>query len=108
VVNLERSEGIVTHSALHLAPRQQNRLWAAISNFPPVAVGLAGAAMMAIEGRMLGTALVVLLVTLHRYSSAILGGRRLTIDQTADWTAIRVLTTICCLALPFYLALTIA
>jgi hypothetical protein len=72
-----------------------------------VAVGLAGAGMMAFEGRILGTALVVFLVALHRYSSRILGGRGLTIDQTADWTAIRVLTTVCCLALPFYLALTV-
>lgn len=97
----------MTHSALHLAPRQTNTLWAAISTFPPVAIGLAGAGMMAFEGRILGTVLVVFLVALHRYSSAILGGRGLSIDQTADWTAIRVLTTVCCLALPFYLALTI-
>lgn len=98
----------MTHSALHLAPRQPNKIWAAISTFPPVAIGLAGAGMMAFEGRILGTALVVFLVALHRYSSAILGGRGLTIDQTADWTAIRVLTTVCCLGLQFYLALTIA
>ena len=45
---------------------------------------------------------------MHHYSSALLGQRGLTSDQTADWTAIRVLTTVCCLALPFYLALTIA
>ncbi len=97
----------MTHSGLHLAPRQPNKLWSAISTFPPVAIGLAGALMMAFEGRILGTALVVLLVALHRYSGGILGGRGLTDDQTADWTAIRVLTTVCCIALPFYLAFTI-
>lgn len=85
-----------------------NKLWAAISTLPPVIVGLAGALMMAFEGRIVGTLLVVFLVALHRYSRALLGNRGLSIDQTADWTAIRVLTTVCCLALPFYLALTIS
>jgi hypothetical protein len=79
----------------------------AISSFPPVAVGLAGAAMMAYEGRVWGMVLVLLLVAMHRYAGSLLGRHGLSVDQTADWTAIRVLTTVCCLALPFYLAFTI-
>lgn len=95
-------------SSMYAVPRKPNKYWAAISTHPPVVIGIAGALMMAFEGRILGTLLVVLLVGLHRYSSALLKLRIMTIDQTADWTAIRVLTTVCCLALPFYLALTIS
>ena len=77
-----------------------------ISGTPPIVIGAAGAVIMGVEGRIMGTLLVLLLVVLHRYAGSLLSRRYLTIDQTADWTAIRVLTTVVCYGLPFYLAMT--
>jgi hypothetical protein len=82
-------------------------LWAAISGTPPIIVGVAGVLIMAVQGRILDVVLVLLLIVLHYCAVSQMSRRYLTIDQTADWTAIRVLTTVVCLALPFYLALTI-
>lgn len=83
-----------------------SRLWSAISGLPPVVIGVAGALILALEGHIMGTFLIVLLVALHRYSALILRGG-LAANQMADWTAVRAMTTFCCLFLPFYVALTI-
>ena len=87
--------------------KSNSKLWTAISGIPPVVIGIAGAAILALEGHLMGTGLTVLLVAIHRYSESLLR-TRLSADQTADWTAVRAMTTVCCLALPFYLAFTIS
>jgi hypothetical protein len=85
--------------------RKEKTFWSMISGTPPVVIGAAGAVIMAVEGRILGVLLVLLLVFLHHFAGSLLTRRYLTIDQTADWTAICVLTTVVCYALPFYLAI---
>jgi mannose/fructose/N-acetylgalactosamine-specific phosphotransferase system component IID len=85
--------------------KSNSKLWTAISGIPPVVIGIAGAVILALEGQILGTLLTVVLVAIHRYSESLMGSR-LSADQTADWTAVRAMTTVCCLGLPFYLALT--
>ena len=87
--------------------KPNSKFWTAISGIPPVVIGVAGAVILALEGHILATFLTVLLVAIHRYSQSILGNR-LSADQVADWTAVRAMTTICCLCLPFYLALTMS
>ena len=82
-------------------------LWAAVSVFPPVVLGISGALILALEGKVLEVVLVSGLVAIHRYSALFLNRSQLPPDERADWMAVRVLTTVCCLALPFYLAFTI-
>ena len=88
--------------------RKKTTLWSVISGAPPIVIGATGGLMLAVEGRIVDVLLVLLLVALHYYAARLLSARYLTIDQTADWTAIRVLTTIVCLTLPFYLAMTMS
>lgn len=82
-------------------------MWSTVSILLPVILGLAGAVILAIEGHPLDTMLTLALVALHRYSGSLLNQLGLSVDQRADWMAVRVVTTVCCLALPFYLAATI-
>ena len=86
--------------------RSGSKFWTALSGIPPIVIGVAGALILALEGHILGTFLIVLLVAIHRYSALILRGGLAT-TQAADWTAVRAITTFCCLGLPFYVALTI-
>ena len=99
--------GSIVATRAHLTTTKRATLWTVISGTPPIIVGAAGVVIMAVEGRILGASLVLLLVALHRYAGSLLTRRYVTINQTADWTAIRVLTTVVCLSLPFYLAITI-
>lgn len=87
--------------------KSASRLWAAASGIPPVVIGGVGALILAMEGHILATVLTVLLVAIHRYSESLLENQ-LPADQKADWTTVRAMTTVSCLALPFYLALTIS
>ncbi len=96
----------VTANRSRSIPQRKKSLWSMISGTPPLAIGAAGAVIMAVEGRILGVLLVLLLVFLHHLAGSLLTRRYLTIDQTADWTAICVLTTVVCYGLPFYLAMT--
>lgn len=90
------------------AVKNEKSIWTVISGTPPIVIGVAGGVILAVEGRIVDVVLVLLLVVLHYIAASLLTRRYLTIDQTADWTAIRVLTTIVCFALPFYLALTMS
>jgi hypothetical protein len=84
-------------------------VWAIISGAPPTAGGLAGAIILATEGRIVGVAFVLLLAAIHLYASHLVSRRPpLSLDQMADWTGIRAMTTFSCLLLPFYLALTMS
>ncbi|MEW5702096.1 MAG: hypothetical protein AB1792_07710 [Candidatus Zixiibacteriota bacterium] len=85
---------------------QKRGLWSMVSEAPPVFVGLAGSVILALEGKILQPLFTLLLVAIHRYSGRFLSRVYLTSDEVADWTAVRTLTTVCCLALPFYLAVT--
>ena len=87
--------------------RDQINFWSAFSVYPPVVLGLAAAAILALEGNVVQVACVLGLVAIHRYSAVFLNRAQLPADERADWMAVRVLTTVCCLALPFYLAFTI-
>jgi len=91
----------------HAPIRRGRSLLRQLTDSPPVFVGLAGSGMMAFEGRIIGTLLVLALVALHCYTGRLLTRVNKTHDQEADWTGIRALTTTCCFGLPFYLALTV-
>jgi len=82
-------------------------LWSAVSVLPPVILGLTGSLILGLEGHVLEMFLVLAMVGIHRYSAWLLNRSNLPADERADWMAVRVLTTVCCLAVPFYLALTI-
>ena len=88
--------------------RKSNPLWTMLSDRPPVFVGLAGAVMMVFEGRIADTFLVLILVAIHRFAGTLLRHAHPSSDRYADWTGVRAMTTVCCLALPFYLALTLS
>lgn len=81
-------------------------IWSAVSVLPPAVLGLGGALILAFEGRIYETGLVVLLVGFHRYSAIILKRPFVSAETTADWSAANVITTVGCYALPFFIAAT--
>ncbi len=81
-------------------------IWRAFSVLPPAVLGVAGAVILSLEGRIHETALVLIMVGFHRYSSLLLRKKPLTAEETADWSAAHVLTTVGCYALPFFIAAT--
>lgn len=85
---------------------QRINIWRAVSVLPPAVLGLGGALILALEGRLYETALVVVLVAFHRYSDILLKRPRMSAEETADWSAANVLTTVGCYALPFFIAAT--
>ncbi len=87
--------------------RSNINLWSAVSIYPPVVLGIAATAILALEGRLLEVAFAAVLVAVHRYSAALLNRSNLTADDRSDWVALRVVTTVSCIGLPFYLAFTI-
>jgi hypothetical protein len=82
-------------------------IWRAVSVLPPALLGLGGAVILALEGRLYETALVVVLVAFHRYSAILLKRPRASAEEVADWSAANVMTTVGCYALPFFIAATI-
>lgn len=82
-------------------------IWRTVSALPPAILGLGGAVILALEGRIYETALVVVLVAFHRYSEILLNRPGKSAEETADWSAANVLTTVGCYALPFFIASTI-
>ncbi len=87
--------------------RDRINIWRAVSVLPPAILGLGGAVILALEGRLYETALVLMLVAFHRYSEILLSRPRKSAEETADWSAANVLTTVGCYALPFFIAATI-
>jgi anti-sigma-K factor RskA len=63
---------------------QRINIWRTISVIPPAVLGLAGALILALEGRLYETALVVVLVAFHRYSEVLLKRPRMSAEETAD------------------------
>lgn len=92
--------------AIRRAKAHEVSVWAVISEFPPVMTGLVGAFMLVIEGSLWGTFLTLLLVAIHRYAVGVLDRSRIRSAEAEDWTRVRALTTLSCLALPIYVFLT--
>jgi hypothetical protein len=81
------------------------RLWSLVTGSVATVCGLAGAALLLLEGQVFGMAAVGFLLAIRYVATTAIRRPRPSVEALANWSGVHAMTTAVCLALPFYVTL---